>query len=188
MTASVHLLHAGYVGPETEDGLHVGSSVVLVRDGDTSVIVDPGLVPEPSSILGPLRRLGMEPGDITDVVFSHLHIDHTLNAALFPHARFHDFMATYRGDLWIDSEAEGRRISESVGLIRTPGHTAEDVSTVIETADGIVVCTHAWWTADGPLEDPYAVDQRQLEASRERIIALRPVLVIPGHGPGFRPA
>lgn len=188
MTASVHLLHAGYVGPESEEGLHVGSSVVLVRDGDTSVIVDPGLVPEPSSILGPLRRLGMEPGDITDVVFSHLHIDHTINAALFPQARFHDFMATYRGDLWTDSEAEGRRLGESVSLIRTPGHTAEDLSTVIETADGLVVCTHAWWTADGPLEDPYAVDQQQLDASRERIRALRPILVIPGHGPGFRPA
>lgn len=188
MSAEVHLLHAGYVGPESEDGLHVGSSVVLVRDGDRAIVVDPGLVPSRAAILDPLRALGLGPDDVTDVVFSHLHIDHTLNAALFAQARFHDFMAVYRGDLWRDSDAEGRVVSDAVTLIRTPGHTLEDISTVIETADGLVVCTHAWWTADGPMEDPYAADQRVLDESRARILALGPSLVIPGHGPGFRPA
>lgn len=188
MSAEVHLLHAGYVGPEDGDGLRVGSSVVLVRDRDGIVVVDPGLVPAPSAILDPLRALGVEPADVTDVVFSHLHIDHTLNAALFPAARFHDVMAVYRGDLWTDSDAEGRQVTDSVSLIRTPGHTAEDISTVIETGTGLVVCTHAWWTEDGPEEDPYAVDQGILDASRARILAMRPSLVIPGHGPGFRPS
>jgi glyoxylase-like metal-dependent hydrolase (beta-lactamase superfamily II) len=34
-------------------------------------------------ILGPLERLGVSPDEVADVVFSHHHPDHTLNAALF---------------------------------------------------------------------------------------------------------
>ena len=35
---SVHLLHTGYVGERT------ASTVVLVRDGDAVIVVDPGMV------------------------------------------------------------------------------------------------------------------------------------------------
>lgn len=188
MSAELHLLHAGYVGPEEGDAIRVGSSVVLIREGSTCVVVDPGLVASRASILEPMRALDIDVNEVTDVVFSHLHLDHTLNAALFPEARFHDFMAIYRDDLWTDSDAEGRRLSDSIALIRTPGHTAEDISTLAQTADGLVVCTHAWWNEEGPQEDPYAPDQGILAASRQRILALAPSLIIPGHGPGFRPS
>ena len=183
MTAAFHLLHAGYVGPETPEGLRVGSSVAYLAEGDTHVIVDPGLVAATSAILGPLQALGIDPEQITDVVFSHQHIDHTLNAALFPAARFHDFAAIYRGDLWSDNDAEGRMLSDSIRLLRTPGHTVEDISTVVDTADGLIVCTHAWC----PDEDPYAPDMDVLRRSRERILELEPALIVPGHGPGFAP-
>ena len=158
MTAALHVLHAGYVGPEEEAGLRVGSSVVYAAQGDTHVIVDPGLVATRAAILDPLRALGVDPEQITDVVFSHQHIDHTLNAALFPAARFHDFAAVYFGDLWRDDDAEGRRLSDDISLILTPGHTNEDLSTLVRTDDGLVVCTHAWWYEGGPDEDPYAPD------------------------------
>ena len=187
MTAAFHLLHAGYVGPETPEGLRVGSSVAYLAEGDIHVIVDPGLVAATSAILEPLRTLGIDPEQITDVVFSHQHIDHTLNAALFPAARFHDFAAIYRGDLWSDNDAEGRMLSDSIRLLRTPGHTVEDISTVVDTADGLIVCTHAWWTSEGPDEDPYAPDMDVLRRSRERILELEPALIVPGHGPGFAP-
>ena len=48
-----------------------------------------------------------------------------------------------------------------------------------------MVCTHAWWFEDGPEEDPYAPSQEQLRRARERILALEPTLIIPGHGPAF---
>lgn len=187
MTAALHILHTGYVGEEGPEGMRVGSTVTYAESGSARVIVDPGLVARPGLILDPLRELGVSPGGITDVVFSHQHIDHTLNAALFPNARFHDFAAVYRDDLWFDADAEGRVLGEGIRLIRTPGHTVEDISTVIETDAGVVVCTHAWWFEGGPQEDPYAPDPEVLIRSRERILALAPTLVVPGHGAPFAP-
>jgi glyoxylase-like metal-dependent hydrolase (beta-lactamase superfamily II) len=161
--------------------------VGLVRDGDVIVVVDPGLMPSPGSVLEPLAGLGLDPRDVTDVVFSHHHPDHTLNAALFPDARFHDHWAVYRGDVWTSRDAEGFALSPDVTLIRTPGHTPEDISTLVRTSEGLVVFTHAWWTAEGPDEDPFAPDPAVLHRSRARILQLEPVLVVPGHGPAFVP-
>jgi glyoxylase-like metal-dependent hydrolase (beta-lactamase superfamily II) len=56
----------------------------------------------------------------------------------------------------------------------------------VETDDGIVACTHAWWRADGtPQIDPLADDQAALDASRRRILDLAD-LIVPGHGVPFR--
>jgi glyoxylase-like metal-dependent hydrolase (beta-lactamase superfamily II) len=181
MTATVHVLTNGYVGER------VAGTVTLVLDGDLVAVVDPGMVADRRLILDPIGELGLGVEDVTDVVFSHHHPDHTLNAALFPSARFHDYWAIYTGDLWEDRDAEGFELSPSVRLMRTPGHTSEDISTLVETDGGLVAATHLWWHADGPREDPRAEDNRTLAASRERLLALRPALIIPGHGAPFAP-
>ena len=182
--ATVDVLFEGYLGRPDH---RVASTVALVRDDAAIVVVDPGLVPAPSSILDPLGALGVGAERVTDAVFSHHHPDHTLNAALFPNARFHDHWAIYQGDLWTDRDADGFEISPDVRLMRTPGHTEEDISTVVATDGGIVVFTHAWWTKDGPDVDPYAFDMDVLRASRAKILALRPATIVPGHGAPFQP-
>jgi glyoxylase-like metal-dependent hydrolase (beta-lactamase superfamily II) len=150
-------------------------------------VIDPGLVPSPASILDPLRSLGVEAADVTDAVFSHHHPDHTLNAALFPGARFHDHWAIYQGDLWTDRDADGFELSPGVRLMRSPGHTEEDISTVVTTDEGILVFTHAWWTPTGPDVDPYSFDMDVLRQSRAKILALEPSRIVPGHGAPFTP-
>lgn len=182
MTARLDVLAEGYADDR------VASTVVLVRDGDAVIVVDPGMVADRALILDPLAALGIDPRQVTDVVFSHHHPDHTLNAALFTEARFHDHWAIYRDDVWTDRPADGFELGPSVRLKTTPGHSAEDVTTLVETDSGLVACTHLWWSADGPDIDPLADDQAQLEASRAELLALRPVLVVPGHGSPFRPA
>jgi glyoxylase-like metal-dependent hydrolase (beta-lactamase superfamily II) len=165
----------------------VASSVVLVRDGDLVAVVDPGMVASTSVILDPLARLGVDPSEVTDVVLSHHHPDHTLNAALFLAARCHDHQAIYCGDRWDDRPAEGFHLSESVWLLQTPGHTPQDITTVVRTDSGLIACTHLWWSAEGPLQDPFAEDADTLRASRERVLGLEPALVVPGHGAPFAP-
>ena len=180
MAATFHLLHAGYV---RDDG--VASSVSLVLDGPATIVVDPGMVADPELILGPLRGLGLGPRDVTHVVLTHHHPDHTVNIGLFPNAEVVDFWARYRGDQWLDHEGDGCRVSKNARLILTPGHTNEDATLLVETDDGVVACTHAWWRPDRtPEVDPLADDQVALEASRARILAEADT-VVPGHGEPF---
>ncbi len=180
MTATVDVLANGYADER------VASSVILVRENDVVIVIDPGMVANRRLIIDPLHELGLRVTDVTDVIFSHHHPDHTLNAALFINARFHDVWATYVDDDWGD-RTDVIVGAPSVSLLDTPGHTHEDISTLISTVEGLVVCTHLWWSSTGPEVDPRAVDQNLLEQSRALVLALNPVLIIPGHGPAFAP-
>jgi glyoxylase-like metal-dependent hydrolase (beta-lactamase superfamily II) len=180
MTAEFRVLFTGYAGER------VASTVSFVRDGDIRVIIDPGMVPEPASILTPLHGLVESADRITDVVFSHHHPDHTINAALFPRARVHDFWAIYKGDVWEDRPAEGFALSPSIRLIETPGHTPQDITTMVVTRQGTVAFSHLWWSADGPADDPLAADPAALHRNRARVLEVA-ALIVPGHGAPFTP-
>ena len=144
------------------------------------------MVADRGTLLAALTAHGPRPEDVTDVVFSHHHPDHTVNAALFRSARIHDHWAVYHGDRWQDRDAHGFALAPSVRLLRTPGHTDQDISTVAVTPEGVYACTHAWWSAAGPEDDPLGTDATALKASRELLRGLATV-VIPGHGGSFRP-
>ena len=177
---SVHLLHAGYATDR------VGSSVVLVRDGDVLIVVDPGMVARRSLILDPLAALGVAPEAVTHVFLSHHHPDHTLNIALFPNAEVVDFWARYRDDLWLDHDGDGYRLAPNSELWLTPGHTGEDATLVVRADDAVYAMTHLWWRSDRtPEVDPLADDQAAIERGRTRVLAAADI-VIPGHGGPFR--
>lgn len=181
VTTTVDLLHAGYA---RDDG--VGSTVVLVRDGDARIVVDPGMVANPRLILDPLKALDVDPESVTHVFLSHHHPDHTINVALFPNAEVVDFWARYVGDQWIDMPGDGYRLSPKAALWLTPGHSNEDASLIVEADDAVYAMTHAWWRGDRTPEiDPVAPSQEVLETSRARILAAADI-VIPGHGEPFR--
>lgn len=184
MSAIWHQLVEGYV---RDGGSHVASSVVYVADEGFHIIIDPGMVASQANILDPLGALGVEAGEITDVVISHHHPDHTMNIALFPNARVHSATSIYQGDSWHHAAEPNRHITQSVRLIATPGHQPEDISVVIDGQTGLVVYTHEWWMESGPAEDPYAADRDLLRASRQAILDLKPVAIIPAHGPAFAP-
>ena len=181
MNAVVHVL---VVGRADDSG--VESTISLVRDGKSVIVIDPGMVADRRQILEPLAERGLGPEEVTDVVLSHHHPDHTLNAALFPNARVHDHWAVYFRDSWTDRAAEGTLVSPSVRLIETPGHSPQDITTLVGTKEGVVAFTHAWWSSAGPAEDPYA-DMDTLHASRARVLKIAD-RIVPGHGAPFVPS
>ncbi len=178
--ATLHVLQVGAGSPR------VRSTVALVVDGDQRIVIDPGMAPSQAAILDPLTALGIRPAEITDVVISHHHPDHTVNVGLFGEARVHDHWATYQHDLWVSRPAEGFLVSPSVMLWETPGHTPQDISTLITTSDGVVVATHLWFYAAGPPEDPFATDPPGVHRGRARVLEVAD-LILPGHGPIFAP-
>jgi glyoxylase-like metal-dependent hydrolase (beta-lactamase superfamily II) len=92
----------------------VAGTVTLIIDGTAVIVVDPGMVASRAALLAALAGHGPQATDVTDVVFSHHHPDHRVNAALFPAARIHDHWAVYAGDRWIDRDADGAELTPSV--------------------------------------------------------------------------
>lgn len=185
--AEFHLLFCGYVNlPAASARGRIASTVSFVRDGEVTVIIDPGIVPDPNRIHEALAALSMSPSGITDVIFSHHHPDHTLNAAMFPKARFHDHWAIYQGDEWQFRSAERYAVSDSIRFIETPGHSPQDITTLVGTPEGVVAFTHLWWSSSGPADDPVASDAVALHRNRERVLRVA-ALIVPGHGQPFRP-
>jgi N-acyl homoserine lactone hydrolase len=93
--------------------------VIVVDTGDTARTSDPGYFPrwhpyfrlgvrlwvEPEQEIGPqLRALGIEPGDVRQVVLTHLHTDHAGGLHHFPHSE----MLVSRIDLKLASGRAGR--------------------------------------------------------------------------------
>ncbi|MGH8913647.1 MAG: MBL fold metallo-hydrolase [Acidimicrobiia bacterium] len=178
--ASFHLLSAGYGGER------VASTVSLLSAGTSLVVVDPGMVSSTSVILDPLRELGHRPEEVTDVVVSHHHPDHTVNIALFPNATVHDHWASYKDDLWTSRPAEGFEVGDGVILWETPGHTAQDITTIVTDGSDVIALTHLWWYETAPFDDPLCTDAAGLHLGRERVLEVA-TLIVPGHGEPFAP-
>jgi glyoxylase-like metal-dependent hydrolase (beta-lactamase superfamily II) len=107
---------------------------------------------------------------------------------MFPQALVVDVDSVYDGSLWLDHDGDGYHLSDDISVIETPGHAQECAALVVRTETGTVVLTHAWWFSDmTPERDPLAWSQESLDLSRERILEIADV-VVPGHGPAFRPA
>lgn len=183
-SAAFRILTTGYVG---STGPGVAATVSHIADAGRHVIFDPGMVASQDDILGPLAEAGLGPDDITDVVLSHHHPDNTMNVGLFPRARVHDHRVEYRGHDWTNRDAEGYGLTPSLRLIRTPGHSHEDITLLAGTDAGVVAFAgDLWWHAAGPADDPVAPDREVLRASRLRVIAAAD-LIVPGHGAPFVP-
>jgi len=179
--AKIDVLVVGYA-----DAPSVAGTVGLVRDADRVIVVDPGMVKSRSLILDPIERLGISPDDVTHVFVSHHHLDHTVNIALFRNAEIVDFRTVRRDDQVNPHAGEGFQLAPNTTIWVTPGHSPQDASLVVDTAEGRQAFTHLWWRADRtPEVDPYALDQEELARNRRRLLDGVDI-VIPGHGAPFR--
>lgn len=178
-TASLRVLSTGYLGTRC------ASTVTFVRDGAALIVVNPGMVADIESILGPLRDLGVRPAAVTDVVLLAARPAHIVNAALFPGARLHDATAIYKNDRKTRRPADQFLISPSARLIKTPGYSPDDLTVLVATPRGITAITHLWDSRSDSAQWPPDGDQGALRRAKTRVLGVAS-RIVPAHGAAFR--
>lgn len=76
----------GFPGKSATHGPLGWCTISLLSRGNEHIIVDAGGFSARSIIMNKLEKLGLQPSDITQVLLTHSHWDHSLNWTLFPHA------------------------------------------------------------------------------------------------------
>ena len=188
----------------------VSPAAVLIEEGDTRVVVDPG--GDAPALLAALRSREVSPRDISLVFVTHHHLDHVLNIRLFPETPVCDGANCFNGE---QMTLTGPVVpGTSARIVATPGHCREHWSLLADTLEGTVAVAGdvLWWTdkdgrglRDAPrgpdwlgwetrivqraalvdLPDSYAENAEALRVSRERLFENADI-VIPGHGPVLR--
>ena len=86
----VDVLVQGYPGKSKEQGGLGWSTVALARGpGGRIALLDTGRVGLRKVLLDRLKAAGVAPGDVTDVLITHVHYDHSENWSMFPRATIH---------------------------------------------------------------------------------------------------
>lgn len=188
------------------------ASTVLIR-GEKTIIVDPGNhhIGNYAILKHALKSRGLTCDDVDMVVTTHTHADHAgalLQFRGLPWLLGRNElagMAAIEGEPIVEAkksmmgpvvelcDTDPQEVMPGVTSYPTPGHSPGHISLLVETDAGRVLINgdatmlrseyterrFSQWYAPAQLE--------QLHASLDRVQALRPDLVIPGHDRAFRP-
>jgi glyoxylase-like metal-dependent hydrolase (beta-lactamase superfamily II) len=130
---------AGLVeGADKDRKLDIAMMVWLVRGGGHNILIDSGFYHEkffpqwrPTDFVKPsdtLKRVGLKPEDITDLIITHMHWDHADGMDLFPKARIwiqKDELQYYTGEAWQSPRTHGGIDPDDVTTLvklNTQGH------------------------------------------------------------------
>jgi N-acyl homoserine lactone hydrolase len=82
----IDILVHGYPGKSVCHGGLGWSTIVLLRGHSRIALVDAGGFGIRKTLIGHLESRGLKPDDITDLLLTHSHYDHSVNWTLFKHA------------------------------------------------------------------------------------------------------
>jgi glyoxylase-like metal-dependent hydrolase (beta-lactamase superfamily II) len=102
---------------------------------------------------------------------------------MFPQAKSLDYYGWWIGDT--NQTCDGN-ITDNIKLIKTPGHSYDGLTMLVNTADGkIAICGDVFWKQNFPVDDPYASDKVELAKSRKKLLEIAD-WVVPGHGEMYK--
>lgn len=156
------ILVQGYPGKSVCHGSLGWSTNVLLRGEGRVAIVDVGSFGQRKLIQQQLAAHGLAPGDVTDVILTHAHHDHSVNWVMFPKARIHigageidwavkePWGTTPVPELYVRELAgspqlvriePGTEVLPGIVALHAPGHTPGHLIFVIEGADRDIILT-----------------------------------------------
>jgi len=83
----IDIVVQGYPGKSVCHGGLGWSTVALIRGGDSLVLIDGGSFGMRRMLIERLRERGLKSTDVTDMLLTHSHYDHSVNWTLFKQAR-----------------------------------------------------------------------------------------------------
>jgi glyoxylase-like metal-dependent hydrolase (beta-lactamase superfamily II) len=189
----VKILVQGYAHSK-KDGSYIASpTTTLVESNGVRFIVDPGASGE--KLLKAMKNNNIRERDLSFIYLTHWHPDHFLNIQLFPTLPVYDGEILWKGDWEVNHF--GKLPEVDVQILKTPGHSSEHSSLLINTLEGnICIAGDVFWWEDGKqksnskkdlvnLKDPFATDKKELLKSRKLVLS-KSDFIIPGHGRLFK--
>ncbi|MFV0297323.1 MAG: MBL fold metallo-hydrolase [Hyphomicrobiaceae bacterium] len=83
----IDILVQGFPGKSVCHGGLGWSTIALLRRGEKVVLIDAGSFGQRDLVLGGLKAHGLKPGNVTDLLLTHSHWDHSINWVLFRDSR-----------------------------------------------------------------------------------------------------
>jgi glyoxylase-like metal-dependent hydrolase (beta-lactamase superfamily II) len=164
------------------------SSVSLLRDGETVILFDTGSAIYKNKLLEALEENGLAPEDITHVMLTHFHLDHTANCNLFMNAEIHanrSFIDHKTGDGFVYRNFDDKVLPLGIKCVATPGHTEDHVSYFFEYDDKVICiggdAVRQDTIRDGGAPHYYDQDRAKLFKASLKLIFERADVIVPGH-------
>jgi glyoxylase-like metal-dependent hydrolase (beta-lactamase superfamily II) len=162
------------------------SSVVLLSDGVSHVLLDTGSLAWQDKLIAGLAENGLSPDDITHVLLTHFHLDHTANCVLFKNAEIHanrSYIDHKTGRAEIYKDLKQKPLPLGITIEPTPGHTEDHVSYFFEI-EGLRYCMAGDAVRKDLLKDPphYMEQERKNTFMKSvELIFSNSDIIIPGH-------
>ena len=181
------------------DRVTLSSTVTLIKS-DKNIIVDTSSLKHKKSLLEALKKESLTSKDIDAVILTHLHLDHTINVALFENAKVYcKFCPKYPGQCHSLSKGyldrfelvDGTEMAKGVSILLTPGHTWDSLSVLVQTSKGKIVisgdalASEEWVDLNKPPLECVIYDAKKFNESRRKILKIADY-IIPGHGKMFK--
>ena len=195
MMYEVHILQPGYSSVNSDGTMTANGTSSLVVGRDKRVIVDTLSPWDRDLVTQRLLQYDLLPRDITHVVCTHGHPDHTGNNNLFTNAQIQVVgNSIYHKDVYyehqfadgIPYEIDGRDLY----VHPTPGHTLDSVSVVVNTRHGRVCIAGDLFEKEEDIKNSKiwkeAGSEDEVQQIKNRsLMLLLSDFIIPGHGSMF---
>ncbi|KAL0105026.1 hypothetical protein PUN28_016564 [Cardiocondyla obscurior] len=177
--------------------MHANCSCVLIK-GPKLIVVDTMTAWDSKRLTEALTRHNVKPEDVDYVVCTHSHSDHIGNNNLFLNATHIVGLTVQRNDVFYEKPQisnEDYELCQGVKITATPGHTADDITILVDTIKDkepkVIAITGDLFEKQEDISQPTiwkSLGTPELlkiqSISRSRIINLAD-FIIPGHGPMF---